>query len=246
MLTEKRSYGGDITWTLCCDGKHLLALGASTIMQHRFEASTLYPAHHLEYLLGAVDYHCARLAELYVQIAANYCRIQKTPGFSTESDTGIFQNQTEPYYEFEALVGTARRAYDSMRYLLWPRFGSPNGSLPRSLEAVLKSHNKMPSELRQRLSKSWEQFGVPLTDYRDCLHHYVPIDFGLASAFMRRHSTGAWTTMIRIPDNPESRSKRRFTFNLNRDALTYAWELANEIFSIAVQVAQATLPATEN
>ena len=242
LLTERRSYGGDVTWLLRCDGRQLFAEGISTLMQRQLDGSTLYPVHHLAYLLGAFGYHCQKLAELYVQLAARYCQITQIPGHPNDGDVAYFSHEAEPYFEFDALLGVARRAYDSTRYLLWPRFGSGKGSVPRSLEALLKSSSHVPSALHSRLLASWTRFGVLLTDYRDCINHYVPVDFGLASVFMRRHSSGAWTTMVRIPDNPRVRSKNQFTFTLNRDALTYAWELDDEVLALAIDVADATVP----
>jgi hypothetical protein len=48
--------------------------------------------------------------------------------------------------------------------------------------------------------------------------------------------------MLRIPDNPQARSKELFTFALNRDALTYAWALVDEILDVAIEVADTTVP----
>ncbi len=241
LLTDQRNYGGDLTLLLRCDGKDYFGTNVSDLLQCPLDGQSFYPFYHLAYLLGAVGYHCEKLAELYTSIAIRYWEMTQIPGFSSDSDVGTFGYQTEPYYEFEALIGAARRSIDSTRYLLWNRFGLAKGSTPRSLEALLKSRSHIPSELHDQLTASWQQVGVPLTQYRDCIHHYVPVDFGMASAVMRRHPSSAWTTMIRIPDNPAARSKARFTFALNLDALTYAWELADEVLRLALTVKQAIL-----
>jgi len=242
LITEKRGFGGDLTVLLRCDGRRSFDACISDVMSHSFSKDALYPVYHLAYLLGAVSYHCRRLAELYAQIAVRYCEITQIPGYDDTSDFATFGGQTEPYYEFEALVGAAKRSYDSVRYILWQRFGPGKGSTPRSLEMLLKTRTKIPKPLHEQLTTSWQTFGVPLTRYRDCIHHYVPVDFGLASASMRRHPSGAWTTTVRIPDNPEARSKSRFTFALGRDALTYAWELAEEVLGVAIAVVETAVP----
>ena len=241
LVTEKRNFGGDLTLLLRCDAKELFGVCISDLMNRPLAPDTVYPVYHLSYLLGAVGYHCQRLAEIYADIARHYCQITQIPGHG-DNDVATFGYQTEPYYEFEALIGAARRTYDSARYVLWRRFGSKKSSAPRSLERLLKAPTNMPDTLHQRLARSWQNFGVPLTNYRDCIHHYVPVDFGLASAFMRRHSSRAWTTTIRIPDNPEVRSKNQFTFALDRDALTYAWELADEVLTVTMAVVEAAVP----
>ena len=246
LFTEKRSFGGDLTLLLRCGGKEYFGICVSDLINRSLSTDTLYPVYHLAYLLGALSYHCQRLAELYAQIAVRYCEITQIPGHSDSNDVATFGYQTEPYYEFEALVGAARRSYDSIRYVLWQRFGPRKGSTPRSLETLLKARSDIPETLHKRLTTSWQNFGVPLTHYRDCIHHYVPVDFGLAYAFMRRHPLRAWTTTIRIPDNPEIRSKNGFTFALGRDALTYAWELADEVLGVVIAAVEAAVPRQAN
>jgi hypothetical protein len=242
LITEKRNFGGDLTLLLRPNGKDLFGLCVYELMNRPLDVDTLYPVWQLQYLLGAVGYHCHRLAELYAQIAIKYNEITQIPGYSGKSDIALFNDQAEAYYEFDAFLGAARRSYDALRYLLWPRFGNTQGSTPRSLEALLKTKNHIPEQLLKRLKASWEERGVLLTQYRDCIHHYVPMDFGLASAIISRHPSGAWTTKIRIPDNPEARSKKQFKYSLDRDALTYAWELSDEILEVAMITVDTVLP----
>jgi hypothetical protein len=42
-----------------------------------------------------------------------------------------------------------------------------------------------------------------LTDYRDCIIHNAPIDFGLGTGSMQKLDGGVWSVLMRIPDNPE-------------------------------------------
>jgi hypothetical protein len=58
---------------------------------------------------------------------------------------------------------------------------------------------------------------------------------------MNRLSSGIWGTTVLIPDNPEARSPKRFTFGLRRDALSYSWELAEAILVVVSEVTETTL-----
>ena len=50
---------------------------------------------------------------------------------------------------------------------------------------------------------------------------------------MKKLSGDVWSTSIFIPDNPEARSQKKFKFNSQIDALTYGWEITNEVLSVA-------------
>lgn len=232
-----------IPMLLRADGHSYYGLGITAVRNRRLGATTLYPVLNLAYLLEGVSYHCIRLASLYAAIALEYSRLQQTPGMANPGEVGIYGGQSEAYHEFEALVSVVRRGYDMTRYLLWPRFGK--GSMPRSLEALLETSVELPDLLRERLIRSWTEHGRTLTDYRDCIQHYVPLDSQMGAALMRRHAMGAWTCTMRIPDNPEARSSSKFSFALDRDALDYSWGLAEEILETITAVVEATVPATD-
>ena len=69
------------------------------------DASLFLTFHNLVYLLGAVQYHCHQLAELYVRIAAKHNDITRRIRFFKFSNSINFGNQAAPYYELEALIG---------------------------------------------------------------------------------------------------------------------------------------------
>jgi hypothetical protein len=75
-----------------------------------------------------------------------------------------------------------------------------------------------------------------LTDYRDCIIYNAPIDFGLGTGSMQKLDGGVWSVLMRIPDNPEVKSRAAFTFAKGLDALTYGWELTNEIVRVATAI----------
>jgi len=86
-------------------------------------------AYAVDYTVGAVGYHCKRLAEVYAEISRHFPNVIR---FFPKNTTGLatFPYVPEPYYEFDALITAARRAYDSTRYLLWYSFGPRNSSTP--------------------------------------------------------------------------------------------------------------------
>lgn len=44
---------------------------------------------------------------------------------------------------------------------------------------------------------------------------------------------------LRIPDNPECRSKAKFRYDRNMDALTYGWEATNELVEMSEAIIEA-------
>ena len=158
-------------------------------------------------------------------------------------DGANFTGQREPYYEFDALLAAARRAYDSCRYVLWNRFGPSGANIKRSLKEALPFCTKLDPAVHGDLQHSWDTCGSLLTSYRDCIQHYVPIDPAFLSVTLQQELPGIWTAWARIPDNPDDRSKNRFTFKKQLDALTYGWETANEALRVLEVVIDAALRA---
>lgn len=159
-------------------------------------------------------------------------------------DRVSFGGQHEIYYEFEALVTAAKRAYDATRYVLWRQFGPLKGSVPSSFDRTIIKLPRLPAELRHRLEQSWENYGVHLSDYRNCIQHYVPLG-GPAPFTTIIRKNGLLMMIARIPDNPEARSDAKFTYVRGLDALDYGWKVANEVFDIAkaILAAARTMPA---
>ncbi|HOR18516.1 MAG TPA: hypothetical protein PLE10_01630 [Brevefilum sp.] len=191
----------------------------------------------IKYIVGAVIYHCKQLAEIYSSIC--YLGTRVVDISHTDSDKFVFGNFSEPHYEFDALITAARRAYDTTRYILWNVFGPGKGSIPASFPKVISHCTKIPPSLITRLNNSWEDYGRKMTDYRDCIQHYSPLSRGITSINMLRLDEFVWSMSIYIPDNPEVRSLEKFRISKKIDALTYGWELTNEITEIAVEIVNA-------
>jgi hypothetical protein len=203
-----------------------------------FSPPLLQQQHNLAYVVGAVVYHCKCLADCYALIARNMLQISSKPGYPDVQHSS-YGYQLEPYYELDALLTAARRAYDASRYVLWTVYGPGRGHLPSNFKKTIPACKKLPQELRETLVTSWETYGEELTRYRDCITHYSPVDFALGTASMQRLPDGIWSVLMRIPDNPAAKSQAAFTFARRLDALTYGWELCNEIVRIATAIVKS-------
>ena len=97
----------------------------------------------------------------------------------------------------------------------------------------------MSKELAERLASSWSTHGEQVTDYRDCIQHYVPVDFPNSSIHMQKLDNGTWTAQMIIPDNPSTKARAQFTYDKMRDALSYGWEVATEVLEVAEAISEA-------
>jgi len=203
----------------------------------------------LEYDAGAVLYHCRNLANEYSVVLAQHERIRELlhrsiPGYK-EPDFMSVGNQNTIYYEFDALLSASRRVYDKIAHLLWQAFIG-GGSMKHMKEALKDNTfiNSCPQPLATRLEKSWTSVGAKLKDYRDHTQHFGSTDIGLCTVSMERLANNTWRVRARIPDNPVAKSKKKFTYALGHDALTYGWEITNEIMSLAIEAVAVSSAST--
>jgi hypothetical protein len=194
----------------------------------------------VQYVSGALVYHCQELALWYSKICD--CAVGIGQISPWKNETLFLQGQSEAYYEFDALITAARRTYDALRYVMWSVFGQ-RGHTPSNFRKTLDSCKGLPDKLGARLSESWDTHGVKLTDYRDCIQHYAPVSYGIETAQLTQVAGGTWSVLLRIPDNPETKSRRAFKFATGLDALTYGWEITSELIGLSTEVF-AAIPAT--
>jgi hypothetical protein len=221
------------------DAKELLNLRISelTTPQGLAEAtyiSLLRPMMNVQYTAGAMVYHCQELALRYAGLCHKASTLRRI--MPIEGDVFTYQDASEGYYEVEALITAARRTFDALRYILWAVFGPGGGSTPSNFPKSLAGCVNLPDALRESLESSWSDYGERVTEYRDCLQHNVPVTSQLQHAMFRRIDEDHWSVRLPLPDNPEVKSQKAFTFAKNLDALTYGWEVANEVIAQAVQV----------
>lgn len=200
----------------------------------------------VEYTVGATIYHCKNLARIYSRISGTAA--DRNSDFNLNSDMLHLSGESDAYFEFDAVITSARRTYESLRHVLWSQFG-PRGHTPSNFEKTLAACRNLPAPLRDTLVHSWSTHGTKLKEYRDCIQHYAPVTFGYETAVTRPLKNGLWSVQIRIPDNPSSKSKPQFRFLLGLDALTYAWEVTNELVYIVNAIGNSigcTDASTEN
>jgi hypothetical protein len=181
----------------------------------------------LIYMMQSSIYHCLSLARWYSDECTRHS--QWLHSFPTNIDKQVFV-PSDPYYEFEALVTSIVRGYDTLRYVLWKQWGG-GGSIPNSYGRVVDAIVGCPQELSGRLQSSRDGAYSRAKEYRDCIQHYV--DVGSSSwAMMELLQESVWSVIVRVPDNPEARSSKKWVFSGNHDALTLGWELCTELFGV--------------
>lgn len=169
----------------------------------------------LFFLLNALIYHCEKLASEYSHVLKEHGNAP----YSKDVDRVVTACH-EAFFEFDALVTAAIRAIDSTRQVVWDAFGG-NGSVPSSFSRTVRGSVRLPVGLRKKLESFESTRLVHAKEYRDCIQHYVAV--GSSSwGMLYRVMEHVWALIVRIPDNPESRSARRFKFEAEYDALTYA------------------------
>lgn len=237
LVTDRFDSGDEHTFLLATQKPAVFGLHITDIQQTILRTAGMFPrADSVLYMLGALEYHCSQLCEEYAITCAWFSRF---PSASDHTDRAIFGGRAECYYEFEALVTALRRTYDSLRFLLWHFFGPGKGDLPVAFYRVLPHCTRLPPTLSEQLRSSWDNLGVKITAYRDCIQHYAPVAFSMGAVHMHRGPAGAWMMRALIPDNPEVRTTRKFTFRQDLDALTYGWDAANSLLQLCRLVTSA-------
>ncbi|HUX30617.1 MAG TPA: hypothetical protein VMV78_08320 [Thiobacillus sp.] len=179
----------------------------------------------LDFVLGALAYHCRQLAEAYVSI------VSTARDMPHESDTD-YVGRNHPaiqsaYYELESLLTSARRTYEMMRDPLWRLFGPGKGKAPDTLNETVKACD-LPPHLGKRLTVSDDNFPDKLRQYRNCIQHCTPLD-AVPRSLMTQPEPGIWAASCLIPDNPNAKDPRKFVYDKRIDALTYGWQVTNEL-----------------
>lgn len=230
LATERFDDGSKRTLLLAQSKPGLFGLHITDIQQTMLRTEEMHSTTStLLYLLGALEYHCVRLCEDYAAACEDFHRF---PATLTNHSRVVFGGRGDCYYEFEALVTTIRRVYDALRFPLWHFFGPGKGHLPLSYYKTFPLCNRLPSGLAQDIRENWDTLGSRMKEYRDCIQHYAPVAYSQGTVYMERGPADAWTMRALIPDNPEIRTAKRFTFSHNLDALTLGWDSANSLLSL--------------
>jgi hypothetical protein len=195
--------------------------------QHMFSADRLFHVRYLQYLFSALNYHCKQMVGLYADCTVQMEKVSRIPKFGTD-DHVMRPGHEEMYFEFDAIVSVALRLYDAPGPLLWNVFSKKKGGCPKHIPDVLKACAGIPEQLRNELSRSWQTFGPRLKDYRDCVHHHTSLEMQLGTADLIKNAQGLWTTLLRIPDNPDVKSSKAFKLTQRLDAMQYSLDVLRE------------------
>jgi hypothetical protein len=244
VLVQEYDHGHRVELLLCRDQQEVYELLITDLEQRAIKARLDFlKVRQVVYALQSLAYHCIELSRAYSNTCADFVAV---PSALLEAHEPVvtYQGRIDAYLEFDALVTGARRAYDSLRYLLWKYFGPESGSVPRSFARTLSACTSLPDALAARLASSWDVYGEPVTAYRDCIQHYCPVGLGVTTMWMTRTPVGVWSTSARIPDNPSARAQQGFTYGRKLDALAFGWEAATEILDVAALIVDTAVEIT--
>jgi hypothetical protein len=143
--------------------------------------------------------------------------------------TAICGNTGDPrvFYEIDAFLVAARRVYESIRKILWKHYRNPRAAGRwSSIRSVLKSSNhRIPASFAAELHQSWNAFGNRITAYRDCVAHYDPLTTGNTTCWVDWYGN-RWGVSVKLPANPERKSRVAFDFASGPEALSYCHSVA--------------------
>lgn len=71
------------------------------------------------------------------------------------------------------------------------------------------------------------------------LIHYVPLNAGLETCWMEKFD-GLWGVNVRLPDNPDTKSRKQFNFSNGPEALSYCYEVAIEMIDLCEKLKNQT------
>lgn len=177
----------------------------------------------VSFAMGAMIYHIKALARWASDACTDFAR-----RWDLDSESRAVCSVEDPYFEFESLVSSIVQGFEYMTVPLWKRYGTAERP-PRSFTRAFERATQIPADMRKRLQRSYDTTYKRAKAYRDCIHHNV--DMGSSSwAMMERRDPSVWTVLIRVPDNPEAKSKNAFRFDADLDALTLGWDYVSDFF----------------
>jgi hypothetical protein len=205
------------------------SLNERAVQLGRVNAASCYPADYFEesdvrYCVLATLYHLNRLVDLYVELTQLFEKIHP-PGTATRGNTG----DSRVYYEVDAFLAAARRVYESMNKVLWKHYRRPGGRW-RSIQKAIES-GLFPAPLDEQLRVSWNSFGKRLAEYRDCMMHNYPLTDGATTCWMEWYGK-RWGMNVKLPLNPDQKSRLSFDFAKGPEALTYCHTVACHLVDI--------------
>lgn len=198
---------------------------------HAHKVADYYEESDARYALRSCAYHLERIATYYsehTQFAEQQERMRKARG--QDPALMIATDDQRVYFEIDAFLGSARRFYEQLRKVLW-KHGGQSANRPQSFPKVLKAV-RLPPDYIETLDESWSEYGQKLKGYRDSVFHYDPLNEGHTNVRMRPVGN-RWGLILRLPENPEAKSRSSFRFEDGPDALSYGYGLLCHLAAIA-------------
>ena len=211
---------------------------------YRSELDLLKP---LKYVMGSMLYHCSVLARLYAEECTKF--VERATGdigsdgiTSREKENKRETSLEAPFYEFETLMTKIILGYEYIRYPIWRKYKSGTET-PHNFADTLK-RCKFPPVIEKRITLSKDNCYLPAKIFRHCIQRNLDIGSSSWCMFEKKYEL-LWLFVARLPDNPEEKSEKKFTFDQELDALTVAWEYVSEFFALTdIIVGKGNLSST--
>lgn len=155
------------------------------------------------------------------------------------------------FYEMMAYLTSARSLLDSLLPILkaLPSIGrGENPPKERSYHSFMNKITKctLPNHLVDFLNKNWT-WASKLIDYRDCLLHYEILSPASLPYIIAVHSERRIIALQTwLPDNPESRSIKKYKFDEHIEYLSYAHITYLRLLDFAAYISKCTLDELKN
>ncbi|KAF0957352.1 hypothetical protein [Rhodococcus sp. T7] len=188
-----------------------------------------YEESDVRYCLLATLYHLNQLIRLYT----DGCRLFDSTYPSSNSTEGNFNNP-RVFYEIDALLGSAKRVYESIRKVLWKHYAPGPQGRWKSIRKAVESPD-IPEPFRSELRLSWDTYGETLADYRNCVAHYDPLTDGATTCWMERYED-RWGMTVKLPSNPSAKSRSGYNFDSGPEALRYCHSIAAHLVDLSEQL----------
>jgi hypothetical protein len=174
-----------------------------------------YEERDLRYSVLASLYHLNQLIDIYVRLTLIFER-EYPPGSSTRGNTG----DPRVFYEIDAFLGAARRVYEFIEKLILKHYFPGRKFKGSSIQNIVTMLHKVLPLFATKLQESWDTVGKKLRDYRDCVAHNDPLNEGGTTCWMNWHGN-RWGMTVKLPANPNKRSRNEFNFDSGPEALSY-------------------------
>ena len=128
-------------------------------------------------------------------------------------------------FEFDSVLICARSMFDRLVRVLETPLSQ---ELPQSIrDFVRKGVPLLDRPICRELTEAWEKWGQQAADYRDCLLHFWTFHQGTYGIFSSNEKRE-----LLIPDNPEVRSRAKFSYDKKVMLVDYALEIKRKSESL--------------